>query len=291
MTQILVISSFVAASSVGGSIAPATLAHLGIDCALAPTTLLGRHPGLGSPGGSAVPADRLASMLEGVEAHGEFARCRGVITGYFASPDQVHVAAATIDKVRATTRPESKAWLPPTDARIVVDPIMGDSHKGLYIREDTANAIKSELIQRADLITPNLWEFAYLTRTDINALRTPEDVWKACQGLPCDVMVTSIPTEIGLGNLLIERKHNSAWLCETPRQTGYIPSGTGDLATLLLSAYLCENHEPKESLARAIGGTAAIIESAVTQQLKDLPIAASGDVVRMPPKVQIKRLH
>lgn len=291
MTQILVISSFVAASSVGGSIAPATLAHMGIDCALAPTTLLGRHPGLGSPGGSAVPADRLASMLEGVEAHGEFETCRGVITGYFASPDQVHVSTSTIDKVRASKRPETKPWLPPTKALIVVDPILGDSGKGLYIREDTAHAIRTDLIKRADVITPNLWEFAYLTRTDIKSLRTAEDVWKASQALPCDAMVTSIPSEIGLGTLYIEKKHDSAWLCETPKLNGYIPHGTGDLATLLLAAMLSENHEPKEALARAIGATSAIIEAAVTQNLKDLPIATSGEIIRMPPKVQIKRLH
>ncbi len=291
MTQILVISSFVSTSSVGGSIAPATLAHLGIDCALAPTTLLGRHPGLGSPGGSAVPADRLASMLEGVEAHGEFNKCRGLITGYFASPEQVHVAAATIDKVRATKRPDTKPWLPPTQALIVVDTIMGDTAKGLYIREDTANAIRHDLIHRADVITPNLWEFAYLTRTDIHSLITPEDIWKASHALPCDALITSIPTTIGLGSLYIDKKHDAAWLCETPKLNGYVPHGTGDLATLLLAAALCENYEPKDALARAIGSTLGVIDAAVTQQLQDLPIAASGGIIRTPPKVQITRLH
>ena len=291
MTQILVISSFVATSSVGGSIAPATLAHLGIDCALAPTTLLGRHPGLGSPGGSAVPADRLASMLEGIEAHGDYDKCNGLITGYFASPEQVHVAADTIDKVRASKRPETKPWLPPTKAKIIVDPIMGDSDSGLYIREDTANAIRQDLIKRADVITPNLWEFAYLTRTDIHSLQTAEHVWKAAQSLPCDAMITSIPSEIGLGTLYIEKEHEAAWFCETPKLNGYIPHGTGDLATLLLSAYLSENYECKEALMKAIGGTSAVIEAAVTQNLKDLPIASSAHLIRTPPRVQTTHLH
>jgi pyridoxine kinase len=291
MTEIIVISSYVAASSVGGSIAPATLAHMGIDCCLAPTTLLGRHPGLGSPGGSAVPADRLASLLEGVEAHRDFNTCRGVVAGYFASPEQVHVAAKTIDAVKASTRPPEKPWLPPTHATIIVDPIMGDAHSGLYIREDTAKEIKSTLIQRADLITPNLWEFAYLTKNELDKLKTPDDIIKAAEALPCDAMITSVPSDLGIGTLYIDRKHPAVWFAETPKSHGLVPHGTGDLITILVSAGLCENRSVEEALKRAVGSTASIIDRALTAQLQDLPIAASGDLVRTPPDIKLTRLR
>ena len=54
MKKLVVISSYVATSRVGGAIAALIGPALDIDPVLIPTTLLGRHPGLGAPGGGAV---------------------------------------------------------------------------------------------------------------------------------------------------------------------------------------------------------------------------------------------
>ena len=51
MRRILILSSFVAAIRVGGGLQALVLARLGVEPVLVPTTLFGRHPGYGPPGG------------------------------------------------------------------------------------------------------------------------------------------------------------------------------------------------------------------------------------------------
>src|ERR1700722_667639 len=99
--MILILSSFVASSAVGGGAQAVALARLDVEIVLAPTVLLGRHPGLGAPGGGAVDPAMFESVLAGIEANGVFARAEAVICGYFADPAQVAAAARTIDAVKA----------------------------------------------------------------------------------------------------------------------------------------------------------------------------------------------
>ena len=51
---------------------------------------------------------------------------------------------------------------------IVVDPIMGDVGKGLYVSEEVADAIEHELAPIAHLIAPNAWEAERLTGIKID---------------------------------------------------------------------------------------------------------------------------
>src|SRR5580704_10972492 len=153
MSAVLILSSFVAASRVGGGAQSMTLARLGFEPILVPTVQFGRHPGWGAPGGKPVEADTMAAMLQGIDAQGAFTRLGAVIAGYFASVDQVTIAARALDTARAGS----------PGALVVVDPVMGDSPRGLYVREDVAKAIAADLIPRADLIAPNAWELSRLT--------------------------------------------------------------------------------------------------------------------------------
>jgi len=40
---------------------------------------------------------------------------------------------------------------------------LGDAPGGLYVGANVADALMAHLIQRADYLTPNLWERGYLT--------------------------------------------------------------------------------------------------------------------------------
>ena len=70
MPLALILSSYVAASRVGGMAQALALAPFKIDPVLIPTTLYGRHPGWGPPGGAAVDPATFKSMIEGVAANG-----------------------------------------------------------------------------------------------------------------------------------------------------------------------------------------------------------------------------
>jgi pyridoxine kinase len=239
--MILILSSFVASSPVGGGAQLATLARLGIEAVLAPTVLFGRHPGLGPPGGGAVDAATFEGMLAGIEADGAFARADAVIAGYFARPDQAAAAARAIDAVRAA-RPE---------ALIVVDPIMGDKGKGLYIRVETARAIADTLIPRADIVTPNTWELAYLSGQTAN---DAAGALRAARALGRAALVSSVAAGPDLGVLWAGERE--AWLASHPRAPT-APNGVGDRLACLFTAARLGGAGPREALEIATGETAA----------------------------------
>jgi len=66
----LILSSTVASSRVGASAASFCLQRLGIETVVLPTTVMGRHPGWGKPGGAAVQAEILNDVWAGVKAQG-----------------------------------------------------------------------------------------------------------------------------------------------------------------------------------------------------------------------------
>jgi pyridoxine kinase len=185
----LILSSYVAASRVGGMAQVLALEPFGIDTALVPTVLFGRHPGWGAPGGAPVDAVVMVGVLEGIEAQGLFALTDAVITGYFSTPGQVQVAVDAIARVRAA-QPRT---------RVVVDPVLGDEGRGLYVKAEVAAAIRDGLVPLADLITPNRFELGWLTGE-----ATPDtagDALALARRLERATLVSSIPgdaNEIGV---------------------------------------------------------------------------------------------
>lgn len=241
MGGILILSSFVAASDVGGGFQAKALGGLEIDSILVPTVLFGRHPGLGPPGGGATPIEIFEGMLEGVAASGAFAGLDAVITGYFADPAQVDAAARTVDAIKAL-RP---------DILVVVDPIMGDTGKGLYVKAAVAEAVIGELVPRAGLIAPNAWELERLSGKPVTDV--PSAV-AASRRLACDVLVSSIPMGARIGVLWAGERE--AWLASHKRAPS-APNGTGDLLTCLFTAALLGGAAPPDALETAVSDVAA----------------------------------
>jgi pyridoxine kinase len=239
---ILILSSFVAASPVGGGAQAAALAGLDIRTVLAPTVLFGRHPGFGAPGGGPVEAATFAGVLEGIEASGAFSEVRAVIAGYFADATQVEIAAAAIDKVLAA-RP---------DTLVVVDPIMGDAPKGLYVPAAVAQAIAEHLVPRASLLAPNAWELQRLTG---HVVSDPASAAEAARAIGRPTLVSSIflPRRIGV----LWTDGNEAWLA-SHRAAPSAPHGTGDLLTALFTAALLDGAAGPDALETAVSDVAAM---------------------------------
>lgn len=232
---VLILSSFVAADPVGGGAQAALLARLGVDSVLAPTLLLGRHPGRGAPGGGPVDGATFAGLLQGIAATGVLSRCDAVIAGYFASAGQVSEAARTIGAVR-TANP--RAW-------IVVDPVMGDAPTGLYVPEPVARAIAADLVPLADLIAPNAWELARLTGMPAG---DPAAALSAARTLARPVLVSSVDSGERIGALLA--LENEAWLTSHVRDPGD-PKGAGDALTAAYVGAILKGAPPHRALAIA----------------------------------------
>ncbi len=260
MPLVLVISSYVAASRVGGGIAPYVLGPMKVDSIHVPTCLFGRHPGWGPPGGAPVEADVMAGMLEGIEANGLFSVVDAVVTGHFSKAEQVKVAADAIAKVRAAKRGKAHAAAPERPI-VIVDPVMGDVAPGLYIKPETEAALLADLVPLADVLAPNLWEFARLTGTDISELRTAEDVARAARARGGRWLISSVPSPQGIGVLHVDG--DAAMLAETAKVAGRIPEWHGRHADAALCRRAGVGFGAEGALADATGATHEVIARTV----------------------------
>ena len=268
MPLALILSSYVAGSRVGGQAQALALAPLKVDPVLVPTVLFGRHPGWGAPGGAAVDTATFEGVLEGLEAHRAFALCDVLITGYFASPEQVALAARTIDRVRAET---DRSGSYSGECVVVVDPIMGDEGPGLYVRAEVADAVARELVPRADWITPNAWELARLSGIPAT---TPERAVAAARALGKPTLVTSVDAGDGRIGLACATPDRAVLYSHTRREG--VPHGTGDLVTALFAARLIKRGEPFAAAHGAASAAAEAVEASIAWDAFELPVVALG---------------
>ena len=282
MPLALVLSSHVASSRVGGFAQALALSQFKIDPVFVPTVLFGRHPGWGPPGGAAVAADTFQGVLDGVEDNGHFSRLDLVITGYFADADQIGLAAAAIDAAREAERDPNAA----TPAlRVVVDPVIGDADSGLYVKPEVAEAVAAELIPRADLVAPNAWELAWLSREPVEDAASAVE---AARRLDKPVLVSSIPRRDDIG--VVYAGGGEAWMAFHPRLAS-VPKGTGDLLTALFAAALVEDQPPAHALARAVGGLVETLVAAEAWSAPELPIVGVGSRLKLASAlVKVERL-
>ena len=198
----------------------------------------------------------MRAMLEGIEAQGVFARVDAVITGHFSTPEQVSVAAWALDAVRAAN----------PEAGLVVDPIMGDEGKGLYVSEAVAEALVAELLPRADLIAPNAWE---LTRLSGCTVTDAASAAFAARIVRKPTLVSSIVAPQGVGVVYADAA--GAVLVSHARVQN-VPHGTGDLLTALFTGALALDLDPTAGLIAATSGVADAVAAAEGQG--ELPVFA-----------------
>ncbi len=274
MPHALILSSYVAASRVGGMAQSLALARLGIAPVLAPTVLFGRHPGLGPPGGGAVDPAQFRGVLEGIAARGLGPRIRLVLTGYFAHPDQVAAAAEALDAFPGDARP-----------LVLVDPVLGDEGKGLYVRPEVAQAVAALLLPRADLITPNLWELGHLASapvdTEAAAIAAAQALRTRLRGRR--VVVTSSPAAPGRAGVL-DVSDAGVWRFSHGR-VSQAPNGVGDLFSALVGGALVDPVAPasgETAVRRAVAGVADALDAALARGFGDLDMVGGGTDPRAP---------
>jgi pyridoxine kinase len=276
MPFVLILSSYVAASRVGGGAQALALMPFGIDAAVIPSVLFGRHPGWGAPGGGAVDAQTMRDMIDAVAANGLHAQTDAVISGYFVDAAQVRLAGETIDRVRSAQ----------PLAKVVVDPVLGDTGQGFFVSDAVCQAVKTELIPRADLVTPNLFELEFLAGRPLDGV---SDIIAAARGLKRPALVTSAPAGEGeIGALYVDE---ASAVLAAHRRLKTVPQGTGDLICALYTAGLVQGLAPAAALERAARATAEAVETADALLAGELPIVALGDrLVRPTAEVRIETL-
>jgi pyridoxine kinase len=276
MPLALILSSFVAASRIGGAAQQYVLAAHRIDPVLVPTVMLGRNPAKGAHGEVTSP-ELFSRILADVEADALFGMVDLVITGHFSLPEQVEIAAGILTRVQADS--ERKPV-------IVVDPILGDTPKGLYVKPEVARAVADRLVPLADWITPNVWELAFLAGREI-----PDGAAAAAamRALGKRGLVTSAPIgEAETGLIFVDEA--SATIFAHPRLPR-APNGTGDLVAASFGAGLVEGLAPVKAAERAARAAGEMVSAAQDPRNPELPIVALGErIVRPTAEVRIAQL-
>ena len=176
---VLAISSQVTTGRVGLSAIGPAFEAAGVKGLFLPTILLSSRPGMGPLVKHIVPADYLSDALSCLKDDNRLAGIDGIQTGYFAEAIQVGAVA----RILATLKEERP------DLPILVDPVIGDADRGLFVDPGVANAIRDELVPLATIIVPNRFELSWLAGTD---LHTEQSMVDAARGLaPSVTVVTS----------------------------------------------------------------------------------------------------
>jgi pyridoxine kinase len=262
---VLSMQSQVASARVGNSVAAFAMERLGVRVWPVPTTILGRRPDHGPPGGGPLPAETLASLLDGLAADERLSEVDAVLTGYLGDSDQVAVVLDIVERVKAAN----------ANAVFVCDPVLGDEGK-LFVSEGIADAVLNGLVPHADWLAPNVFELGLMTGKEITELDQARD---AARRFGKPVLCSSIRTATGLGNL--HAAPGADWFCETPRLPR-APKGTGDLLTALFVARRVKGETPAIALEGATGATYDVIVRSLAAESEDLALPAAQGVLDEP---------
>jgi pyridoxine kinase len=208
-----------------------------------------------------------------VAARGVPAQCAGLLAGYLGAADQAEPAARAIAAVRAA-RP---------DARVVLDPILGDTGPGLYVGAAVAAAVAEILLPRADVVTPNAFELGWLADRPVSdadqALAAARVLLARGPGL---VVATSVPA--GPARLaMLAVTPAAAWQVTVPRLDFPVPpNGAGDALAGILTAQLLRGAGPAAALQHAANAIHGVLEATRSAGRRELALVAAQDALVAP---------
>ncbi len=271
MKTVLVISSYVSASQVGGNVSAFYLAQAGICPVLLPTTILGRHPGWGDPGGGGVDTRKLQSIWDAINKQ-DF-KFDAILTGYMANQEQVVLAEKIIDIIRTDNE----------RVQVLVDPVMGDNGR-LYVPETTAQAIIDKLVQKADIVTPNWFEFSQICG---EAPNSAQDVAELTNLMPQDWLVTSLNEDERSGAVLVGPEHQVKI-----RHSRFptVPNGCGDAFGALYLSHIVNGEVKVSAFQKSVSSIFAILKYANKHGNRELPIYTTQDLISNASPLQLSPL-
>jgi pyridoxine kinase len=232
--NILSIQSHVSYGHVGNSAAVFVLQRLGIDVWPINTVQFSNHTGYGDWRGQINDAALIGDIIEGIEARGVLGECDGVLSGYIGDVDIGRAIVEAVSKVRVAN----------PAAHYCCDPVIGDTDRGIYVRDGVPEFLREVAVPAADIVTPNQFELEYLSGRTIKTLQDALAAADALLALGARVvLVTSLETrETPADSIdLLAVSAEARCRVRTPKLT-VNANGAGDaLAALFLARFLEES--------------------------------------------------
>lgn len=247
-TAIVPIQSQLVFGCAGNSAAVPLLQRLGATVYAVPTTLLSNTPHYPTIAGGPLDPALVEALLDRLLDRVPPTEIGAILTGYIASPGGAAAAARFIDRVRTDHR----------QILVLCDPVMGDTDTGLYVEEEVADAIAADLVPRADILTPNLFEARRLTGLpdgDPDAL-----LERLLTSRACIAAITGIDSGDGFVTTVAgDRK--GRWRVRTPK-LALRPTGTGDVFSAAFLHALLHGADTPAALERGVETVFDLMETA-----------------------------
>lgn len=276
MKTVLSIQSHVAFGYVGNDAARLPLQRLGFDVIDINTVQFSNHTGYGDWEGDAMDGDHIRRVLAGVERRLPLDQIDGLLTGYMGNSGIAEVILEMAGKL-----PSNAIWL--------CDPVMGDVGRGMFVPESIQTLFKTQVINTAQIITPNQFELEFLTGITITTL---DDARKACRAAhkmgPDVVLLTSLIQEGTKDDeiqMLASHKEGAQYIVTTPRlPLDPAPNGAGDCTAALFLAHNINRETLPKALEKTAASIYALFEETMKAQTRELSIIAAQDkFVHAPP--------
>ena len=277
LPAVIVISSHVVRGTVGNRAAVFALETLGFPVWALPTITLPWHPGHGRATRLVPDETGFSALVDDLCNVPWLSEVGGILTGYLGAAHQ----AAPIAKLIKTLKAKNP------EAIYLCDPVIGDAG-GLYVPQETAVAIRDQLLPLADIATPNRFELQWLTNqsSDDNQL-----LMSAAEALgPKTVVTTSAHAMMAgsTGNLLVSGAHT---IMAEHRQVNGPSNGLGDLTSALFLARTLFGQQAETALKQTTASVFEVMARAAKRGANELMLAADASSLAHPmAMVQMRRI-
>lgn len=269
--SILSIQSWVSYGHVGNAAAVFPLQRMGFEVWAVHTVQFSNHTGYGQWRGSVFPPEHLSQVVQGIAERGALEACDAVLSGYMGSGATAEAILWALGRVREAN----------PKALYCCDPVMGDVGRGVFVRPEIPEVMRSRVVPQADIVTPNLFELELLTgrrvKTLGEALEAAGDL--RAQG-PRIVLVTSLLREDAPNDQVetLAVAEGGAWVVRTPLIPLEPPrNGTGDvIAALFLGNYL-KTQNVAVSLENSVSALYKLLELTHQRGTREIQLVAAQE--------------
>ena len=271
MPTVLSLQSRVAYGHVGNAASIFPLQRLGIEAWALDTVAFSNHTGHGRWRGSAVPAEIVAELFEGIAELGILPHIDAVLSGYLGDQATGPVLLDIVERIKRAN----------PGALFCCDPVIGDVDTGSYVTEGIAEFFRDRALALADIVTPNQFELEFLTGTPVTSLA---DAAAAARTLgawgPQIVLVTSLAADPDRVTMLASGPEG-AWAVHTPRLPVTL-NGCGDVTAALFLAHLLRGENLPDALALTASSIFAVIDATARAGRYELALVAAQDELLSP---------
>ncbi|HHV72262.1 MAG TPA: hypothetical protein GXX38_06575 [Clostridia bacterium] len=230
--KIGLISSFVIDGYVGLRAAVPAVQILGAYPLVVPTVIYTTHAGVRGAKGEVINS----SILDFSLAYLFEKKLNCLITGFLGTE---LIGKKVLEYLEEMKRKK-------IETKIIVDPILGDFPKGLYVSPVLAELTKEKLIKLAYAITPNKYEAQYLSGMEIKDKKSALEVVLSLHSLgPEVVVITSYRIDYDKKRIYdLVSFGRKVYEISCPLITDKSTSGAGDMYSALLGVLLSQRFEP-----------------------------------------------